>query len=142
MKFYIAASFSAREHCLELANDITAESLAELTCTSRWIRDRDESAMSDYDICMEDCEDLAVADAVLLIHGSTTKGGKWVELGLAIAWEKPVLFVRAPFDSRFNKNAAPLPNVFTSHPRVSSLTIVAPRIHPRMIVHALRKIRK
>ena len=40
-----------------------------------------------------DIADVRHADVFVLCHGPSTRGGKWVELGLAMALRKPVLIL-------------------------------------------------
>ena len=87
--FYLAASYSMRSKAITLANEI--ETYSGWTCNSRWLRE-DHSKLPDEAVASIDYKDLYRADVLIFVgKEASTKGGMWVEFGLALAWKKPIV---------------------------------------------------
>ena len=96
--FYLAGSYANREYYINLSKRLEANTGWKWLCNSRWLDGRHEGL--DDKICADDdCKDVWDADAVVLVHGNSSRGGMWCELGLAIAWKKPIVFY-IPDDSK------------------------------------------
>ena len=104
--FYLAAGYSGRQHHARLGRLIEEETSA--VCTSGWLDGRHdgETALAS---AAEDLYDVQRAEALVLVHGPSTRGGKWVELGLALARSKPVVML---VERRRGKIYGPPPPVF------------------------------
>lgn len=108
MSFYLAASFPRRSEALEIAKEITRETDAK--CTARWIHNTYHTYGNegqDKKYCQEDLDDVRKGGfLVLLTDGEKqqSKGGRHTELGIALAFSKPVIII------------GPKEQVFHSHP--------------------------
>ena len=108
-KFYLAAPYNTRDESLHKVREI--ERLSGWTCNARWVLGMHDG--KEPDLCVrDDYNDLRDADALILLDGVSSKGGMWVELGMAIALSKKVIFVRE------NANLLTKPPVFCSLPEV------------------------
>lgn len=91
-RFYIAGSMNATVHCRGAVDFLERET--DLTCTSRWIKGRSPE-VSARECAQEDIDDIKDADVVIMLTGTpSSSGGLWVELGICIALEKPVIVVQ------------------------------------------------
>ena len=102
--YYMAAGFNDKAILRELAAQVCRESgkdnypAGPWVCNSRWLmsdeknysvgKTREEKAEHGY----MDIEDIDNAHAVVLISNESVGGGKWVELGYALATNKPVIY--------------------------------------------------
>ena len=108
-KFYLAAPYNTRDESLHKVREI--ERLSGWTCNARWVLGMHDG--KEPDLCVrDDYNDLRDADALILLDGVSSTGGMWVELGMAIALSKKVIFVRE------NANLLTKPPVFCSLPEV------------------------
>ncbi len=112
MKFYIAARFSRRPECNDLAHRI--KSLGH-EITSRWVKpDTDhvlptglsaQAADSERQrFCLEDMEDVFSADAMVSLMEeprNNSRGGRHVEFGMALALHRP-LYIIGPRETVFH----------------------------------------
>ena len=90
-KFYLAAPYNTREGSLHKVREI--ERLSGWTCNARWVLGLNDG--KEPDLCArDDYNDLRDADALVLLNGVSSTGGMWVELGMAIALGKKIIFVR------------------------------------------------
>ena len=102
-QFYLAAGYSARRTMKQAAERIAARA-AGWQCCSRWLEGGHDNTASS--VCGDDdLEDVRAADAMVVFHGPSTRGGKWVELGIAIERRIPILLVGGG-------NQPPAPPVF------------------------------
>ena len=97
LKFYMAAGRDDRQYAESLSQHLVAAAATQPRacqwyCTSRWLAGEVQgSSLSDR--AKRNLEDVRAADFLILHHGSTTRGGKWVELGMAIALETPAMVI-------------------------------------------------
>lgn len=102
MKVYVAGSFRAKHDLKNLGKLLEAN---DHECTSRWL---DQEAEVVFDLgddavkeeanreARKDFEDIDRSDAVIVdTHVTSTTGGFFVELGYALARQKPVIIVGA-----------------------------------------------
>lgn len=104
VKVYLAASYSRRQEMVHHAAAVLRE--AGLEVTSRWIdgsHELDDSATVEdrARLAMEDLEDVVRADVVLSFtdgpqSAGKGRGGRHVELGIALALGKRVLLIGPP----------------------------------------------
>ena len=108
-EFYLAAPYNTREGSLHKVGEI--ERLSGWACNARWLLGIHDG--KEPDLCArDDYNDLRDADALVLLDGVSSTGGKWVELGMAIALGKKIIFVRE------DANLLTNPPVFCSLPEV------------------------
>jgi nucleoside 2-deoxyribosyltransferase len=92
MRVYLAAPFTERAFATLIAKSL--EQTANIGCTSRWLFS--ESDMSDT-WARNDLEDIRSAHALVALNAETWAnkgtGGRHVELGYALAIEKPICLV-------------------------------------------------
>ena len=99
-KFYLADAYSKGEERFKDMQYI--EQASGWHCTSRWLKGdlTVDYEKASWKLCAEhDVADVMEADALVICSGASTHGGKWVELGLAIALQKLIYFVRWHPDS-------------------------------------------
>ena len=91
--FYLASGFPSREGCKAIVSKIENET--KWVNTASWITD-DEHILGDAKkLANTDQTDLYRAGIVIVLPTRSSKGGKWVELGMAIALKKPVYYVNS-----------------------------------------------
>lgn len=102
MKFYLAARYGRREELC--AYRVQLEIRGHLV-TSRWLTgshvlDDGDSPASERDgqvFALEDYADVRAADSLIAFteppRSTASRGGRHVELGLALAWEKRVVII-------------------------------------------------
>lgn len=102
MNFYLAARYSRRD---ELQGCLAELETRGHVVTSRWVRE--DHLITEQDVldrpwlgaacAREDFDDVAAADAVLVFteqpRTAPSRGGRHVELGLALAWDKRIAIV-------------------------------------------------
>ena len=112
MKIYIAARFSRRPECNELAHKLMA---LGHTITSRWVKpDSDHVAPTGLSqqaadkererFAVEDLEDVIACDAMVSLMEeprNNSRGGRHVEFGIAVGLKK-MLFVIGPRETVFH----------------------------------------
>ena len=104
---YLSAAYGARE---TIAVWTKAFREAGVEVKARWISGNHEGKTSDSDIARfaeEDVEDVTNCDYFVLFHGfeeQSSKGGKWVEMGLALGLDKPMFFVLENWDAAKESN--------------------------------------
>lgn len=118
MRIYLASKYSRRLEMLAVAQTLT---LLGHHITSRWLQGLHESTTPDDGLTLpgtvqdagrfaaEDMDDVRAAEALVLFTeppGSVNRGGKFVEMGLALAWSLKVYVV------------GPRENVFCALPEV------------------------
>lgn len=102
--YYMAAGFADKKILRELVAQVCRESgkdnypAGPWICNSRWLMSdeqqynvgetREARAENGY----RDIEDIDTAHAVIIIGNKSVGGGKWVELGYALANNKPVIY--------------------------------------------------
>ena len=90
-KYYLAAGFHRQEEVHQLRGFLR-EYMPRWRCTSRWLNkahqnlDRVQCAEIDY-------ADIARASVLVLLHGGSTTGGMWTELGIGIQRRMPIFIV-------------------------------------------------
>ena len=87
--FYLASGWDSQYKMHDLRSRL--EDATGWTCTSRWIDTPDNYPPEKA--CAEDIRDLSTADILIITDGPSTKGGKWVEFGIALALSKPILII-------------------------------------------------
>ena len=96
---YIAGPFSWRDNLAAVAHELGDRAVI---VTSRWMTAHaphgdNMDAYSEDDLATygrEDLEDIDVADVVVLFNpGTSGGGGRWVEMGYALAKDKPLVVV-------------------------------------------------
>ena len=93
LRFYLASGYTSRNEMAVVSRKLESET--GWLCTSRWLsgsHDGYTAALASE----EDYDDVHNSDVMVLHHGSTTRGGKWVEMGMAIAWEQPIIINKDP----------------------------------------------
>lgn len=117
MKIYIAARFSRRPECNELAHKLQA---LGHTITSRWVKpdcdhvmptglSRQAEDSERQRFAMEDLDDVKACDAIISLMEeprNNSRGGRHVEFGIAIGLSKMLIIV-GPRETVFHH----LPNV-------------------------------
>ena len=107
MTFYLAGPYSDREHLRSCASVVAG--VSGWTCNARWL-DGSHDGMGPNVAAKEDFEDVDSAHALVIdARRQSTRGGMWVEAGIAIAQGKPVVAIVAE---------PQLPNVFMFLPKV------------------------
>ena len=93
MKFYIAASMEFQEEAKDIAHRVSRYA-KEWVCGSRWIFKKPVSSGFHLKVAaIEDFDDLKEASALVFVHpGVSTSGGKYVEMGIALALEIPIIY--------------------------------------------------
>jgi nucleoside 2-deoxyribosyltransferase len=90
---YIAAPYEERKQANRVRVRLAAQSIA---CSSRWLTD-DGSATLSHEWARADLDDVRAADALLALnppaYHQRGSGGRHVELGYALALDKPILVV-------------------------------------------------
>lgn len=99
---YIAARYSRRREAVKLAKQLESRGH---TVTARWLegdhrlpREADENRASRWSkLATDDFEDVEGCDVLIFLSepkdGSSTRGGRHVEVGLALAWGRRVIIV-------------------------------------------------
>ena len=88
--FYVASSFNERENLKRFVEQIETE--LGWKCTSRWITD-DQALGVNAKTAQMDMEDVEWSDTLIVFSAKSTTGGKWVELGMALAWDMPIYMI-------------------------------------------------
>ena len=89
-KFYLAASYRMRVLAEETSRNL--EGLTGWKSCARWLEGRHDDAMPR--LCADmDVADVREADAVIVMAGEFSRGGKWVEFGLAVGLRKPLCLI-------------------------------------------------
>ena len=133
-KFYIAAPYSHREATRKVAREIEDQSAGGRvgwTCNARWIEGTHDGLAAT--ICAaDDVADVRDADALVLLHGESTTGGFWVELGIAIERNLPIVIVthsevdrRLPVFAWFEAPRGRIDVVEVDRPNVAQIAAVA-----------------
>lgn len=93
MKFYLAGPYSDRARLAWFAEEVSR--LSGWTCTSRWLRGCHDGVMpaaaAHDDVCDVHAADVLVLDA----RRQSTRGGTWVEFGIALERGMPIIVVAA-----------------------------------------------
>lgn len=93
MKFYLAGPYSARADLAAAAK--TIESVSGWRCTSRWLAGQHDEA-SPSKAAQDDVVDVREAQALVIdTTRNSTRGGMWVEFGMAVERRMPIV-VMAP----------------------------------------------
>lgn len=92
-RFYLAGPYPDRKELEKVS--IRIEKRTGWTCNARWLDGRHDGIP--YELAaQDDVEDVKNADALVIISGESSRGGMWTELGMALAWEKPIIFLHNP----------------------------------------------
>lgn len=100
--YYIAAGYADKAVLQSLVEQVHRASArykgGAWVCNSRWLT----NGIEEYSVGMSredraehgyaDIEDIENAHAVVVVANMSTAGGKWVEMGYALAINKPVIF--------------------------------------------------
>ncbi len=100
MRIYIAAAYTQRLEMARVKFDLLLDGHA---CTSRWI-DGTHPYGSNPQEAQNDLDDVEAADVLVLFTAGDSPGGRYVELGAALAWEKMV-YVVGPHGNLFTRLA-------------------------------------
>jgi hypothetical protein len=120
MRIYIAAKYGRRFELRDVAKRLRGYGHE---VTSRWLDNGEEQSMTPTSAALMDIEDVERADTVLFIAeevGSlNTGGGRYVELGWALARDKRIIAVQPPNvqptdDGRYRTHEV----VFLAHPSI------------------------
>ena len=99
MTFYLAGPYSSRARLSQMAGVISG--FSRWHCNARWL-DGTHDGMDPQHAAIEDIQDVRAADALVIdARGQSTRGGMWVEAGIAIQAGKDVIVV-APEDRELN----------------------------------------
>lgn len=98
MRVYLASRFSRREEMVRYAEELKARGHE---VDARWLTDphhrvsgRHEDAEFNAGLAEHDYEDISKCDVLILFNDKDGgRGGRYVELGLALAWGKRVMLV-------------------------------------------------
>ena len=103
MIFYLAGPYSKRKD-LSLSAHVICR-ISTWRCNARWLAGSHDG-MDPKRAAIEDVDDVRTADALVIdARQQSTRGGMWVEAGIAIADGKPVVLIVSP---------SQCPNVFMS----------------------------
>lgn len=113
MKFYVAGNYSKDKlRCRYIMEDIKR---AGHFVTEDWTDPKYDHAPHDL-CCRVDCEGIQNADALILYAVFERQyRGAFVEMGLALAWNKPVYIIGNAIDTC----------VFTAHPLVKKIHYIS-----------------
>lgn len=112
MKFYIAARFSRRPECNDLAHRLKS---LDHEITSRWVKPDSDHVVptglsaqaADAErmrFCLEDCEDVQAAEAMVSLMEeprNNSRGGRHVEFGIGLALNQ-LMFIIGPRETVFH----------------------------------------
>ena len=104
MKVYLAARYTRREEIYSYAEELVA---LGHEVTARWVYGRPDASHPDlvtghtdaYEekVSVEDLKDVAGADCIICFsevpRATNTRGGRHVEFGMAVAWDKRIILV-------------------------------------------------
>ena len=97
MKVYVSGSYQYKDEIVQIVNKLMAE-FPDFRCTSSWLTsalDENDLTKLQQQLCIdEDIHDVEMADALLLINTedcSIPSPGRWIEVGLAMAFSKLVI---------------------------------------------------
>lgn len=88
-KFYLAAPYDQRLSAQAMADAIEVLTAGRWRCTSRWLGGQYDDLPLPV-AAHDDVEDVRESDALIILHGESTSGGMWVELGIALERSMPV----------------------------------------------------
>ena len=99
MKFYLAAGYDQRVDAQVVAKAI--EDATGFKCNAQWLwQDQDLDSLDAETLnaklnenAVMDWEDVQQASALVLLSGASTSGAKWIELGMAVAYNKKVYYL-------------------------------------------------
>jgi hypothetical protein len=105
MKIYLAARYSRREELLRYAHEL--EEFTNATVTSRWLQGEPDTDVNgdnsshtirhNMRFALKDFDDIAAADTFIAFteepNCGSTRGGRHVELGIALTLRKRILIV-------------------------------------------------
>lgn len=120
MKIYIAAKYGKRFELRDLADRLRNRGHV---VTSRWLDNGEEAAMTPEAAAQMDIDDVNAADLVLFlaepVGSQNTGGGRYFELGYAVAVNKAIIAVQPGEpqlvnDGRYRSHEV----VFLAHPSV------------------------
>ncbi len=99
-KIYLSASWPRRAELQRYMREL--EDLGHRV-TARWLKTRHRGDSVSRDVakryCTEDLADIKACDALVLFLGdNTSRGGKWVELGFALALKKKIVTIGSPHE--------------------------------------------
>ena len=120
-KFYLAGRYDLRPEYQWMAQKICEAT--GWTCTARWLSGRHDD-LPLQQAAEEDVEDLRSADALVIVNDESTRGGMWVEMGMALAWKKPVVLLVDGEGIELRVDVRPEPAVFAWLPQVTWLETV------------------
>ena len=93
MKFFIAGSWEDRDMVEKLTHDIWKK-FGNWNSTTSWWKHEDKGLGLAY--AYDDKENLRKADIFIIYNTDRKSTGKIVELGMAIAWDKPIFVYGKP----------------------------------------------
>ena len=121
MKFYLAGPYSERARLADMAG--TIERASGWVCTSTWLSGAHDECAPEQ-AAEDDVADVREARALVIdATRSSTRGGMWVEFGIALERGMPIVVV-APFSARLTVFAF-LPGVtWRSHAEPAAAALV------------------
>ena len=100
MKFYMAGPFSEIERLKDAA--VIISQVSGWKCNSRWLKGIHHEAYP-IQAAQDDLKDVRTSDALVIdMNMGSTRGGMWVEFGVALQAEIPIVVVAAYRTARFN----------------------------------------
>ena len=89
--FYLAGRYCDREKFLELSKELQALEGGMFKCATRWLDS--PKADDSVDAAYMDLEDIRQASVFIVADHGHARGGKWIELGYAMALNKKTVFL-------------------------------------------------
>ena len=111
--FYAAGPFDQRDSIHDSVERLQMRLGEKWKCTSSWLK-QEWVDLSDHEIAIHDLGDLRRAHVILLYAGQSTGGGMWVEMGYALALDRPII--------QLNLSDGVAPNPFLKLPNVLHCT--------------------
>ena len=94
MKFYLAGPYNERANLAAAAE--TIENISGWHCTSRWLTGAHDEATPSK-AAQEDVDDVREAQVLVIDAARTsTRGGMWVEFGIAVERRMPIVVICPP----------------------------------------------
>ena len=118
-RFYLAARYSSRAFAAAFADRLEIETGGQWSCCARWLHG--DPAGGDREIALADLEDVLSADALVVYGPPSSRGGMWIEAGIALGAGLPVLRVAWTPPGGGAETPSPDP-VFMSLPEVFRVT--------------------
>jgi len=99
IKFFVASSWEDRQIAQEMARDVSIK--YNWVNVSEWWKHEDRSKKLQY--AVEDLANLKQADVLFVYNGEKKTAGKYVEMGIALALNKPVFLYGNKLTTVYNE---------------------------------------